>query len=400
LDRFGWTLLTKNLLKGPSSQPGTVLVTGARAPVALHLARLLASGGHKVVLGDTLKAPLGRQTRFANYVRLPAPRTDPEGYAQALNDVATREGVTLIIPTCEEVFHLGLAVRSGRLNVPVFAPKIDLLAEVHNKLTFIQLCERLGLAVPETLLLTNRAALDSLLPRARDIVFKPAWSRFASRVLIRPDASELKRIVPTIDAPWVAQEALSGTEISVYAVAVEGRLAALSLYRSRYRAGKGAGIWLEPVTDAAARTFVSRFVEGTGWTGQISFDLMRLADGRILPLECNPRATSGLHFFRDAPSFVQALAQGGEVSPDVATPQTVKLAMWVYAFPSAVMGLKLGTFVKDMRAAQDLLDWPDDPGPKRGQYRALAEIAALAIRRRISLQKASTNDIEWDGEGL
>jgi hypothetical protein len=373
----------------PLERPGTVLITGARAPVALHLARLLATAGHTVMLGDTLNAPLGRNTRMATYVRLPAPRTDPNGYAKALNDLAAREGVTLIIPTCEEVFHLTLAVRAGRLVVPVLAPKIGLLAEVHNKFTFIRLCERLGLEVP-----------DALLPRAGELVFKPAWSRFASRVLIRPRAADLKRIVPTIDAPWVAQEYLHGAEISAYALAVQGRLTALALYQSRHRAGKGAGIWFEPVADPVARDFVARFVEGTGWSGQISFDLMRLADGRILPLECNPRATSGLHFFRDGAAFGAALSGNAEVFPNVTRPQTVPLAMWVYALPKALRQLKLGAFFQDLKTADNLLAWPGDQGPNLGQFRALTEIAVLAIRRRVSLQTASTSDIEWDGEGL
>ena len=43
----------------------TFLVTGARAPVALHMARLLGSAGHRVILTDTMRRPLGAATRFA-----------------------------------------------------------------------------------------------------------------------------------------------------------------------------------------------------------------------------------------------------------------------------------------------------------------------------------------------
>ena len=50
-----------------------------------------------------------------------------------------------------------------------------------------------------------------------------------------------------------------------------------------------------------------------------------------------------------------------------------------------------------MREAQELLDWPGDPAPVKAQWPALAEIAGTALRQRISLQAASTRDIEWSG---
>ncbi len=74
--------------------------------------------------------------------------------------------------------------------------------------------------------------------------------------------------------------------------------------------------------------------------------------------------------------------------------------MWVYALPKAVRHLRLRAFLRDLKGADNLLEWPGDPETRWGQYRALAEIAGLAIRRRTSLQQASTRDIEWDGEGL
>ena len=42
-----------------------VLITGARAPVALHLARELHVAGRRVLLADTLRFPMSRATRTA-----------------------------------------------------------------------------------------------------------------------------------------------------------------------------------------------------------------------------------------------------------------------------------------------------------------------------------------------
>ncbi|TGS10712.1 hypothetical protein EN852_024805 [Mesorhizobium sp. M2E.F.Ca.ET.209.01.1.1] len=379
----------------------SILITGARAPVALHLARLVHGAGRRVILADTPARPIAAASKAcARYHRLPPPRFEPQAYAEAVEALIRAEGVELVIPTCEEVFHLALAWRGRTMPAKVFAPDIGLLAEVHNKHSFIHLAEQLGLAVPETTLLNSRDDLEAVGGHSRDLVFKPVWSRFANQVLLRPTPDFLDVIAPSPAMPWVAQRFVEGEEISAYAVAREGRLKALALYRSLCRAGKGAGIFFERVEDDAARELVERIVAGTAWTGQISFDLMRETDGRVLPLECNPRAVSGLHFFRDPARFVDAVLGGGpEVRPDVTRPQTVRLAMWIYGLPAALRSRALARFREAMREGEELLDWPGDSAPVRAQWPALAEIAREAWRERISLQAASTRDIEWNGPG-
>ncbi|TIW34763.1 MAG: hypothetical protein E5V62_14515 [Mesorhizobium sp.] len=377
----------------------SILVTGARAPVALHLTRLLYGAGHRVILADTPARPIAAASvACARYYRLPRPRFEPAAYAEAVEALVRAEGIGLVIPTCEEVFHQALAWRDRAIPARLFAPGIELLAEVHNKHAFIRLAERLGLAVPETVLLQSRDDLGAMRGRARELVFKPVWSRFASQVLLRPSPGALDAVNPSPAAPWVAQRFVPGEEISAYAVARGGRLKAFSLYRSLYRAGTLAGVLFQPVEDAAARRLVERIVAATSWTGQISFDLMRQADGTVLPLECNPRAVSGLHFFRDPARFANAvLGDGPEVRPDVTAPQTARLAMWIYGLPAALRCGGLGRFRKAMREVEELLDWPDDPAPVKAQWAALGEIAGVALRERISLQAASTRDIEWNG---
>ncbi|TPJ35803.1 hypothetical protein [Mesorhizobium sp. B2-8-3] len=379
----------------------SILITGARAPVALHLARLLHGAGKRVILADTPARPIAAASKAcARYCRLPPPRFEPQAYADAVEALVRAEGVEMVIPTCEEVFHLALAWRDRIVPVRLFAPDIGSLAQVHNKHSFIRLAEQLGLAVPETTLLNSRDDLEAVRGRSRDLVFKPVWSRFACHVLLRPTPDFLDAIVPSPAMPWVAQRFVEGKEISAYAVAQEGRLKALGLYRSLYRAGKGAGIFFERVEDDAARDLVERIVAGTAWTGQISFDLMREADGRVLPLECNPRAVSGLHFFRDPARFVDAvLGDGQEVIPDVSAPQTVRVAMWIYGLPAALRSGGLGRFRKAMRVGEELLDWPGDSAPVKAQWPALLEVARVALRQRIGLQAASTRDIEWNGPG-
>jgi len=110
----------------------TIIVTGARAPSALHLARVFHCAGHRVILADTFRYPMSRATRMKDsYVRLPSPRQGFSGYAAAVADLVARESPDLIVPTCEEVFYLA-AVRDRRgIDMPLFAPDFDELIAFH-----------------------------------------------------------------------------------------------------------------------------------------------------------------------------------------------------------------------------------------------------------------------------
>jgi hypothetical protein len=129
----------------------TILVTGARAPSALHLARLFHSAGHRVILADTFRYPMSLMTRMKHaYVRLPSPRSSFSDYCTAVAALAARESLDLIVPTCEEVFSLA-AIRDRRgIALPLFAPHFDLLAKVHNKADFAELATGLGADPPQT----------------------------------------------------------------------------------------------------------------------------------------------------------------------------------------------------------------------------------------------------------
>lgn len=376
--------------------PTRILITGARAPVALHLCRLLAHDGCKVFLGDSYDHPLSAASnRHSGYIKLPRPRDDLDGYGAALNDAVATHGIDLIIPTCEEVFYLGQLAQIGTLGAPLLAPSMDLLSVAHNKFAFMELAKGYGLDVPHTRLIETRAGFDQTDPKRT--VYKPVWSRFASEVLIKPDPRQLAKITPSTAAPWVAQDCVEGDEISVYAIARHGTYLGHAAYRSLFKAGKGAGVCFEPVHDGAVRDWVQTFVEASGWHGQISFDMMRRADGTVVPLECNPRATSGLHFFSDGAAFQSGLWAGTSVRPDVTGILGSRLALWIYGLPTALKTARLGAFRTTLKTMGEILDWPNDHAPVRAQFRALREITKIALRDRVSLQQASTRDIEWNG---
>lgn len=374
------------------------LITGARAPVALHLTRLLAKSGHRVHLADSLRHPLAAASRLHHgYHVIPSLRDNPAAAKNVLYNLIRRLQIDYVVPTCEEVVYLSQMWRDNVMPVPLFAPDFALLEQVHNKYRFIQLCRTLGLGAPETRLLQSPEDIAALVDQAGNLVFKPVWSRFATQTVIRPSKTDLAQVRPNTTVPWVAQDYVEGSEICVYAIAHAGIVKALSAYRGIVRAGLGASVCFAPVQDAAVNAFVTAFTHGTGWTGQIAFDLIRQHDGQVLPIECNPRATSGLHFFRDHQSFVRAIDGTGDAVPDVTTPQGVPLAIWLYGLPQILRPHGWRAFCHALTETGDIMDWPGDRIRLGKQIQPFAEIASMAWRHKISLQTAATRDIAWDG---
>jgi glutathione synthase/RimK-type ligase-like ATP-grasp enzyme len=259
-----------------------LLITGARAPVALHLARLMCAADHEVILADSFAWPLARATRFKKaYLRLPSPLAGLEAYGDAVERIAQRHKIDMIIPTCEEVFFLAAARERRHRHLPLLAPDFERLKRMHDKFAFSQLARGFGADPPHTYRLETPEAVLPFAADTRNLVFKPVWSRFGDRALIRPDSQTLLRLKPSPTDPWVAQTYLPGEELCVYAVAFEGRLAALQAYRPLWRAGRGAGLAFAQVEDAAINRFVKEILAAQAWHGQIAFDLRRDAEGAL-----------------------------------------------------------------------------------------------------------------------
>jgi ATP-grasp domain len=374
-----------------------ILVTGTRAPAGSDIARLMVAAGHHVHAGDSVPLDLAGAIPRVSFHRLPAARPSPAAYGRAVAALVAAEGIDLVVPTCEEIFYLAAARDQGH-EIPLFAPDLPTLRRLHDKCRFIELAESLGLAVPWTRRLESRAEALALAERSRDLVFKPIYSRFGTRAMI--GRRHIDGLRPSPEMPWVAQERLEGQEICLYAIADRGRLTAFSAYRPLYRLGQAASYYFEPEEAPDGEALARRLVTALGYSGQIAFDAIRTPEGYLLPIECNPRATSGVHLLADVPGLVSCFtgqAGAGEVlRPQVGKPVMLASAMILFGLPRALAG-GLGAWRRDFARARDVL------APARLNRRALQVFAAYgaeALRRRTSLRAVATRDIEWDGEAI
>ena len=382
----------------------TVLITGGRAPVALDLARLLHAGGHRVVAAESLPRHLCARSRaVARSYALPAPNDDQAAFVAALARIVRDERVDLLLPTCEEVFHVaaGRAVLAPLCEV--FAPPLAQLLRLHSKLAFIRSLEARGVAVPETWELTGAEDLQALwarLPGGDRLVLKPVFSRFAVDVRLATTGEPPPAIAPTPARPWVAQRFITGRALCTYGVARDGVLLAHAAYDAEFTAGRGASISFRPLAHPGLLAWVEAFAAAERYTGQLAFDFIEARDGTLYPLECNPRATSGVHLFTAADRLDRALlgagGPGGVLLPRPEASTVLGLAMWLYALPTVRTPARLAAWLRRMAGARDAVFRWDDPLPFFSQFAVFGHLVAAGLRTGTSALAASTRDIEWN----
>lgn len=379
-----------------------VIVTGARAPVAQDLARALRAAGCQVLLADSVPAFAARAMRPAYEVhRLPAPRQAFAQFRVALSDLVERSGATRIVPSCEEVFWVSEAARLEGFEAAVFAPSIDRLRQLHSKAEFAAMVADLGLVAPDTQVIDSAIVPTELAAPLEDLVFKPEFSRFASETRISPTARDLANVRPTPQRRWVAQRRIRGEEICAWASLHGGRVTAFAAYCPRWRLGHAAAFQVEAVDAPGLRALADRIGAATAMSGHLSFDAIVDGDGRTYPIECNPRAVSGLHLFDASAALGQAiLGAPGCLQPPMGRLRHLGPAMALLGLPVALGEARLGDLVTDWRASRDVIDRDGQPLVTLGCLADAARFAAAGVLGGRSAAAASTADIEWDGEAM
>lgn len=362
----------------------TILLTGARAPVALELARAFHSKGHRVILADSMRMPLARWSNAAaKYYRIPSPRFQPAAFVASLQQLIKTEQVTHLIPTCEETFYI-TASRDSFACKTWCASGLTLMNNLHHKLLFTIYASGF-LSCPETVLLADFSDWNN----SDAYVFKPGYSRFASATIIgkKMTAAYFQEEEKMY---WVVQKRIYGKEICVYSIWDDGRLKAFASYHPLYRAGKGAGVYFEKCENERVLREVTAFGEKIKFTGQLSFDV--IVDSADTPyfIECNPRATSGVHLLRNR--LAAAWLENGELLLPGEKDVALKTVL-AFLKPGKLLSRKV-------RRARDAVFSFRDPLPALLQPLSFAEFAFRKFRTGTSWLGATTGDIEWNGEPI
>lgn len=351
-------------------QKKKVLLTAARLPVCLDLARTLAQHGFEVVVVDSMAVHLCQSSNAVKRsYRVPAPQFHPQAYQREILKILADERPDLMIPTCEEVLYLAeIHDDIARYTVPVFDP-IERLKPLHSKKTFIDFCQQHALPVPESAVWQPQAfkasslgdthnpsmaedsmAEDSVAEHALEdtpagshdqsvvgatqsvqdhshpcrllncekVVLKPEYSRGGAAIHFLKKSDEVGHIRSAGEGNrWVAQRFLPGKVICSFALMHKGEILFNIIYEPLAKLGE-VSVCYKRIRHAASEAWIRSFAQKTSYSGFVSFDFIteypddsRAASGAVsesMAIECNPRITSGLHLV-DPQLLVQAIVQ-------------------------------------------------------------------------------------------
>ncbi|MBY0338699.1 MAG: ATP-grasp domain-containing protein [Acetobacteraceae bacterium] len=367
----------------------TILLTLGRLPKALDLARGFALAGHRVVVAEPFGRHLaGASRHVARRITVPPPVNGAGPYLDALAEAARREGADLVVPVSEEVLH----VAALRPRLPpatrLLAMPPALILAVHHKGAFVEAASAMGLPVPDTAALGSEAA--AALAEAGDVVVKPAHSCAGQgvRVIRRGEA------LPRETSAHIVQRFLPGAEFSTCSLAREGEVLGTTVYRGIRFSGSVA-IAFERVDHPAIEAWVTRFARETRWSGFLSFDFREDARGLAHAIECNPRTTSGLHFFR-AEDIAPAILDGRKLRHR----DERELQQFYSMLTEAQNGMfRRGFFarLRECGARPDVTWNRADPLPFLTMTWTAWPIIRAAMRHRATFGEVAMRDLAWNG---
>ncbi len=376
-----------------------VLITSSRAPAALELIRAFGRAGHRVYATDTLPVTLGSASRYlAGHRRTPPPRQQPAAFHRVLIDIIKQCRIDVLLPTCEEVFAVGAAYAELAEWTRVYTAPLALLDRLHHKGRFQALAAGLGLRTPRTKLVCSPAELQAALADFPRYLLKPAYSRFAGRIISNcgPWAGQAQPADcrPSAEQPWLLQEYIPGELICSYSLLHQGKLNAHCAYRALHKAGYGSGIYFSSVEEPVSHVAAAAIGGALAYSGQLSLDFICGHDGLYL-IECNPRTTSAVHLI-DGAVLAAAICDPAYQAPPVPAGRNRQLLAVTMA-GALSPGADRRALLRDIPRAGDVIFAADDPAPALAQFPMTAMFAARALRRRIGLTAATTDDIEWNG---
>ncbi|KAJ3051151.1 hypothetical protein HK097_007863 [Rhizophlyctis rosea] len=289
-------------------QPGTgptqslrILLTNGRFPVSLDLARQLSAAGHTVYVLDPMKRHV---CKFSKAVKqsfhAPAPHIDAEGYISELRKHVSELNIDLIIPLHEEIFHIALRCRNmPEITDKLCAPPVEMLMALHNKWSFNCLQRAFNLDAPETWLVSTSADIKSL-DLSQELAFKPCFGRAKSNLHHHKPGKPLPQsLTDSISSAqkYVAQVWHNGAQYCTYAVAHKGTVICFAIYPVQDTLDGSSCVYFESIHHDKIQSYTQTLVEKLNFSGQMALDFIETDDGRLLAIECNPRATSGIHLF-------------------------------------------------------------------------------------------------------
>jgi hypothetical protein len=372
----------------------TVLLTLGRLPKALEIARSFAGAGWRVIVAEPFPRHLcGVSRAVAKSYVVTAPAVDREAYLSELAALVEREGVSLVVPVSEEAMHAAFLGERLPPHVRFYAMPPARLLELHDKHAFVGVVRGYGLSAPDTYALGDPAA--EALAAAAPYVLKPVYSCSGRGVKFLRAGD---RLPPPGTQPEIVQRFVAGDVRTSFTIAHAGRVQSTIVYRGVVMSGTVAVCFERVPSLPAVERWVETFTARSGWSGFVSFDFVVDAQGAAHAIECNPRATSGIHFVHPEDLW-RAVATPDDPRP--VRPKPVERLQQFFPCLTETQGslfadrAKFASNLRYLRSTRDVTWDRRDPWPLLTMPVTTWEIIRLALAQKKTFGEVATLDVGW-----
>ena len=255
---------------------------------------------------SSTKLCLSRFTRHVHVVHsVPNFGSDPFGWLDAAQRIASRRNADLLFPTQEQVTVL--SAQEKRLTVPTVIPAFPALRRVQDKISAYRTLKEIAAPQPEAFVISNPSDLQRV--ASYPVFIKRSVSTASSGVRRARTPDEL--VVAANDlglgaVELIAQEQVSGPLAMVQAVADRGRLIA---YHANLRMKEGIGgsaSLKKSVVVPRLAELLDRMVSALGWHAGLSMDVIVTEHGPLI-IDVNPRLVEPANAFCAGVDLVGAM---------------------------------------------------------------------------------------------
>jgi predicted ATP-grasp superfamily ATP-dependent carboligase len=380
-----------------------LLVTSSRMPFALDAIRKLGESGHEVYACDSFDTSPGSHSRYlAGHFTTASATGDPAQFAADVERIAGENEIDVVLPMFEEVFYL--AAQHERISkvTKLYSPPFQTLAQVHDKGTFQELCDRLEIRTPHTVLAHSPEELQKAIERFPSYFARAAFSRGGVGLLTNtgPLAGHLSidACEPTEANPWLVQEFVDGPMHCTYSCVHDGRVATHMSYRAPRQWEHSTGIQFLSVDPSDTLPTVEKLGSDLGWDGQMSLDFIETDDGLVM-IECNPRPTDGV-LLMTAEELNQGLVAPADETLLVPEGRLEQLDFAVLAQLFREPLKETPKTIHDLAKVHGTDRGFHDAMPKLYSFLSLARFEKLSVKERDQLFVAMSDGITWDGQPI
>lgn len=322
---FTWIVASLSRPRRAKRSGLTILVSGGRTSKALVHVRQFSRAGHRVILVEE-ESHWFCASRYSNCVErfytLPDPLQSQVQYTASLLRIVLKERVDIFVPCCGVATTICDGIAKAELEKHCTVLQFD--EETGRKLdmkdAFMYACEVNGLAIPKTI--TVHSPLDVM---KYDFSADPVGRKYIMKCIgvddrTRNDLTKypyepknrmlnhLQSLNITAENPYILQEFLDGKEYCCQSIAYKGVIRTFSACASSDVLMNYKHIPPLPASDPRATResiisqemldFATAFSAKLNLTGPIAFDFITTSDGRLLPIEANPRThTANTNFY-------------------------------------------------------------------------------------------------------